>query len=108
MTRAHACVRVAFARARSATALIALTGSLLLHGCSSGPLPREEPRPPATQPLPIPEPPANVETIPDAVPRLEPRSAHGNPPFYDVLGRRYFVLASADGYLERGVASWYG
>jgi len=46
--------------------------------------------------------------VPDAVPRLEPRSPHGNPPFYDVNGRRYQVLASADGYVERGVASWYG
>jgi rare lipoprotein A len=42
------------------------------------------------------------------VPRAEPRSAHGNPPFYDVLGQRYNVLPSAEGYLERGVASWYG
>jgi rare lipoprotein A len=25
-----------------------------------------------------------------------------------VLGKRYFVLADADGYIERGVASWYG
>jgi rare lipoprotein A len=37
-----------------------------------------------------------------------PRSARGNPPFYDVFGRRYHVLASADGYRESGVASWYG
>jgi rare lipoprotein A len=42
------------------------------------------------------------------VPRAEPRSARGNPPFYDVLGSRYFVLSTAEGYLERGVASWYG
>jgi rare lipoprotein A len=42
------------------------------------------------------------------VPRAEPRSAHGNPPFYDVFGQRYTVLPSADGYLEHGVASWYG
>ena len=42
------------------------------------------------------------------MPRFEPRSAHGNPPFYDVLGHRYFVLAAADGYSERGVASRYG
>jgi len=42
------------------------------------------------------------------VPRAEPRSAHGNPPFYEVLGQRYYVLLSADGYFERGVASWYG
>ena len=56
----------------------------------------------------MPPPPANVDSIPDATPRREPRSAHGNPPFYKVLGRRYVVLATADGYLERGVASWYG
>jgi rare lipoprotein A len=42
------------------------------------------------------------------VPRAEPRSASGNPPFYEVGGHRYLVLASAAGYRERGVASWYG
>jgi rare lipoprotein A len=55
-----------------------------------------------------PAPPPRTDAVPDAVPRVEPRSAHGNPPFYDVLGRRYYVLATADGYLDRGVASWYG
>jgi rare lipoprotein A len=52
--------------------------------------------------------PTDIAAIPDATPHLEPRSAHGNPPFYKVLGKRYVVLASSDGYLERGVASWYG
>jgi rare lipoprotein A len=42
------------------------------------------------------------------VPRIEPRSRNGNPPFYDVFGKRYFVLSSSVGYVERGVASWYG
>jgi rare lipoprotein A len=42
------------------------------------------------------------------VPRAEPRSAHGNPPFYEVYGKRYQVLASSTGFVERGVASWYG
>jgi rare lipoprotein A len=42
------------------------------------------------------------------VPRIEPRSRNGNPPFYDVMGKRYFVLSSSSGYVERGVASWYG
>jgi rare lipoprotein A len=46
--------------------------------------------------------------VPDAVPRTEPRSRNGNPPFYDVFGIRYFVLSSSVGYRERGVASWYG
>ena len=44
----------------------------------------------------------------ELVPRAEPRSASGNPPFYEVGGHRYIVLASAAGYRERGVASWYG
>jgi rare lipoprotein A len=53
----------------------------------------------------LPPPPGNVA---DAVPRAEARSTHGNPPFYDVNGQRFTVLASADNYVERGVASWYG
>jgi rare lipoprotein A len=53
----------------------------------------------------LPPPPGSV---PDAVPRAEPRSSHGNPPFYEVYGQRYQVRASADNYVERGVASWYG
>ncbi|HJR69880.1 MAG TPA: septal ring lytic transglycosylase RlpA family protein [Gammaproteobacteria bacterium] len=32
----------------------------------------------------------------------------GNPRFYDVFGKRYYVLASSEGYRERGIASWYG
>jgi len=55
-----------------------------------------------------PPPPPEPAQVPDAVPRVEPRSAFGNPAFYDVAGRRYVVLASAAGYAERGVASWYG
>ena len=47
-------------------------------------------------------------SIPDAVPRVEPRSARGNPPFYTVFGKRYYVLASSEGHVERGTASWYG
>lgn len=46
--------------------------------------------------------------IPDAVPRVEPKSPHGNPASYVVLGKRYYTKASADGYVERGLASWYG
>ena len=76
-------------------------GVLALGGCSS-----LAHRPP---PAPAPSaPPPEPAQVPDAVPRSEPRSAHGNPPFYDVLGQRYFVQPSAQGYLERGVASWYG
>jgi rare lipoprotein A len=87
------------------TALLA-GAVLVLAGCSLGPR-HSTPAPAPVAPV-APAPPASVAAIPDAVPRAEPRSAHGNPPFYDVLGHRYFVLAAADGYSERGVASWYG
>ena len=88
-----------------APALVLVT----LSACSL--TPQRPPPTPAPAPAPppaAPAPPASVNAIPDAEPRVEPRSVHGNPPFYDVLGQRYYVLASADGYLERGVASWYG
>ena len=42
------------------------------------------------------------------VPGPEPRSAYGNPAFYEVAGNRYYVSNSSDGYSERGVASTYG
>ena len=96
------------AAARTLATALAL---FALSACSLTPhrAPPEPERAPAPAPSPaLPAPPAGVNAIPDAVPRVEPRSPHGNPPFYDVLGRRYYVLASADGYLERGVASWYG
>ena len=81
--------------------------ALMLAGCSTL-TPRPAPRPRPVPPAPPSAPPANIDAVPDAVPRAEPRSAHGNPPFYDVFGQRYYVMASASGYVERGVASWYG
>lgn len=36
------------------------------------------------------------------------RSSRGNPPFYEVFGRRYHVMDSGVGFTERGIASWYG
>lgn len=50
----------------------------------------------------------DVAHIPDAVPRWEPRSRGGNNSPYTVWGKQYHVLDSAEGYRERGVASWYG
>jgi rare lipoprotein A len=88
---------------RDAAALAALmVTTLLLAACAS------TPRRAGTPPAPLPAPPVDVNAIPDAVPRVEARSTRGNPPFYEVAGRRYTVLASAAGYVERGVASWYG
>lgn len=46
--------------------------------------------------------------IPDAVPKAEPPSPYGNPDSYVVFGERYHVLDDADGFRQRGRASWYG
>jgi len=79
--------------------------ALLIAGCAPAPR-RASPSAPAPV-APAPNVP-DLSSVRDAVPRMEPRSASGNPPFYEVAGHRYMVLASADGYVERGVASWYG
>lgn len=97
------------ARSRSHTpglAFLLIAVTAIVAGCTA-PAPRPQPGPkPAPQSPKLPSPPPTA--IPDVVPRAEPRSAKGNPPFYDVLGKRYFVLPKAEGYVERGVASWYG
>ncbi len=50
----------------------------------------------------------DVSHVPDAVPRVEPRSRGGNPSSYVVLGKRYYTLPDSKGFVERGIASWYG
>lgn len=52
--------------------------------------------------------PPDLSSVSDAVPRAEPRSRYGNPASYEVFGQTYHVMDSAQGYVERGVASWYG
>ena len=92
---------------RTLAAPLALIAVISVAACSGAP---PKPNPPTstvlppvvTAPLPVPG------AVPDAVPRVEPRSRYGNPPFYEVFGKRYYVLSSSAGYWERGVASWYG
>jgi len=92
--------------------LVLLTGCAVVGGRAptGGGQPRSAQAPPRAASLPAPAAPtaAEIAAIPDAVPRIEPRGRNGNPPFYDVLGRHYTLLATPEGYVERGVASWYG
>lgn len=44
----------------------------------------------------------------DPTPVHEPRSRYGNHSPYRVFGVSYTVMDSADGYVEEGIASWYG
>ncbi len=84
---------------------VLLLSLLVLQGCSllrRGP--EATPKPPAG----VPKPPRDLASIPDAVPRAEPRSRYGNPETYEVFGKKYRVMKSARGHVERGLASWYG
>jgi rare lipoprotein A len=87
--------------AKSSTALapgmVLLLLLVLLSGCSS-----TADKGWAAKDLPDPS------SIPDAVPKVEPKSKYGNPASYVVFGKRYHTKSSSKGYVERGVASWYG
>ena len=88
--------------------LLMVVVSLFIHACGGGgilprvslPNPDQDrgPRPGSV----------DVSSIPDAVPRDEPRSKYGNPPSYVVNGKTYHVMNSSEGFSERGIASWYG
>src|SRR5208283_1371861 len=52
-------------------------------------------------------PPANLDSVPDAVPKLEPLNRFANRP-YSVFGVDYVPATSLRSYKERGLASWYG
>jgi rare lipoprotein A len=94
-------------RALASILCIALAGCSLTHRPSKPGQP-ETPRASIPSGSAVPQPPPGVLSIPDAVPRPEPRGTRGNPPFYEVFGKRYYVLASSEGFVERGTASWYG
>jgi rare lipoprotein A len=88
---------------------------LLLAACATKP----EPVPSAAPPGTVAKPgyykddgpgesvPANLDSIPDAKPRLEPLSRSANRP-YTVFGREYVPATTLRPYKERGIASWYG
>lgn len=101
--------------------------ALALLGCASEPVQRR-PDTPGTGPKPpsIPTaqllrrpggyynddgpdgvPPVALEKVADAQPRAEALNAAANEP-YNVFGRDYAPLHSAEGYKRQGTASWYG
>ena len=89
--------------------------ALLLAACSSAPQRKAEPGV-TTAPTgggylagdgPGADAPANLDEIPDAVPRSEPLHRYANRP-YIALGKTYTPLTSAGAFKQRGIASWYG
>jgi rare lipoprotein A len=89
---------------RAVTALCLALGAAALLAACAGP----GTAPPSAEVDSAPLQPPDLSRVPEAVPRAEPRSARGNPPFYEVMGKRYYVMNDGAGYRERGIASWYG
>jgi rare lipoprotein A len=97
--------------------LLSLVAGLLAIACATKPA--QAPASAAPAPIPAAKPgyykddgpgenvPSNLDTIPDARPRLEPLSRSANRP-YTVFGREYVPATSLRPYKERGIASWYG
>ncbi|MDO9073639.1 MAG: septal ring lytic transglycosylase RlpA family protein [Rubrivivax sp.] len=83
-----------------AARLALLAALALLTGCASGPRTGRD-GPPA-------RPPAGLEQVPDAVPRVEPLRIGGPNKPYEVLGQRYAPHTSDVPLQENGLASWYG
>jgi rare lipoprotein A len=52
-------------------------------------------------------PPANLDSIPDATPKNEPLHRGANRP-YTVFGKTYVPNVSNDAFRQQGIASWYG
>jgi rare lipoprotein A len=85
----------------------ALVIAALLAGCASSPRPSSAP-PAYERDGALPNPPADLEKVPDAEPRVEPIKSGGANKPYEVEGRRYEPATSDAPLRERGLASWYG
>ncbi len=87
---------------------LALLAPVLLLAACAGPQTRESTPHPHDLPDGAPQGSFDVSRIILPEPRPEPRSAYGNHSPYEVFGETYYVKASAEGYREQGIASWYG
>lgn len=54
------------------------------------------------------QPPVNIDTIGNAIPKIEPITKAGNKSPYTQFGKTYHVLRTSKGFRETGIASWYG
>jgi rare lipoprotein A len=81
---------------------LVLVIAVWLAGCASrGPATFERDGPPIN-------PPANLDRVPDAVPRFEPLRTGGPNKPYVALGRTHVPMTSDLPWVESGGASWYG
>ena len=96
---------------------------MLVAGCAALPEPAPTPAPDIARPAPKPaptgrggyykddgpgdNPPAHLDQIADAVPRVEPLHRYANRP-YSRFGKDYVPLTAVGPFRQTGLASWYG
>ncbi len=86
---------------KRALILISVLSSLIISACSTTKVvPTSGDAAPNKQ--------VDVSSVPNAVPKSEPKSRYGNPKSYVVFDKRYYVMESSQGFVEKGIASWYG
>ncbi len=91
----------------SLSLLLALPLALFLAGCASSPETDHSSRYTISQDR-APAGNFDVSGLADAKPVYESPRRAGNKSPYTVWGKQYQVIASNDGYVARGTASWYG
>jgi rare lipoprotein A len=97
--------------------LILIPAAIALAACTSTPPVKQASVPPPAPSKksggyylddgPEPNPPPNLEAVPDAVPRNEPLHRFANRA-YVALGNAYTPMTERRAYTEEGLASWYG
>lgn len=100
--------------------LILCIAAALLAGCAGEPVQAPIAKPPSASPHhyargggyylddgPGDNPPADLDSIPDAVPKREALIAACNRP-YTTMGKTYYPETALEPYRETGIASWYG
>lgn len=87
--------------------------AVLLAGCAAAPVYTPEPAKPAQKggyykdDGPGDNPPASLDQIADAVPRVEPLHRYANRP-YNRFGKDYVPITAVGPFRQTGLASWYG
>jgi rare lipoprotein A len=94
--------------------IIAALLAAMMSGCGTAPTREPSTKAPPSRPGgyylddgPGAKPPADIDRIPDAVPRAEPINP-GNSRPYVVMGKSYAPMTSLAPYKARGIATWYG
>ncbi len=100
--------RTSYLVPRTSAIIIATFVAMIIAGCGTSPSrPASKPGGYYLDDGPGANPPANLDSIPEPAPKIEPINKYTSRP-YTVLGRSYTPHTQLAPYKERGVASWYG